>query len=233
MTVLLSIWNTVQHTLFPYFEEALEPFSEKEQKFIQAATLMNPQKYMSNYKWKGNGRKPEDRVSLLKAFIAEAVYNFETAEMLIEYLKNSENLRRLCGWEYAFQVPYSSTFSRASEQFSEDNPAEQIHGATVKEYCGPKLAGHVSRDSAEIDAREKPVRKETEEPDDTLPKRKPGRPEKGEAVQPEPLKRLNIQPFGTPEENLADLPEVCDVGTKKDSKGHKTSWNGCKLQRLS
>ncbi len=77
-----------------------------------------------------------------------------------------------------------------SEQFSEDKTAEQIHGAMIKEYCGPGLAGHVSRDSAEIDAREKPVRKETEEPDDTLPKRKRGRPEKGEAVQPSRSERL-------------------------------------------
>jgi len=229
MSILLSVWNTIQNNLFPYFEEVLEPLSEKEQRFIQVVTLMNPQKHMSNYKWKGNGRKPEDRVSLLKAFIAKTVYNSETTEMLIENLKNSENLRRLCGWEYSFQVPSSSTFSRASEQFSEDQLAEKIHEAMIKEYCGHKLAGHVSRDPTEIDAREKPVRKEKKEHDDTLPKRKRGRPEKGGVVPPEPLKRLDIQPFRTLEENLADLPEKCDVGTKKDSKGHKTSWNGYKL----
>ncbi len=99
---------------------------------------MNQQKYMSNYRWKGNGRGPGDRVSLLKSFIAEAVYNSETAEMLIGYLENSENLRRLCGWEYSFHVPSSSAFSRASGQFSEDKTAEQIHGAMIKEFL--KLA---------------------------------------------------------------------------------------------
>jgi transposase len=229
MNILLSVWNTIQDNLFPFFEEILEPLSEKEQQFIQVVTLMNPQNHVSNYKWKGIGRKPEDRLSMLKAFIAKAVYNNETTEMLIENLHNYKNLRRLCGWEYSFQVPSASTFSRVFGQFSEDKLAVRIHEAMITEYCGPKLAGHVSRDSTEIDAREKPAKKEKKEHDDTRPKRKRGRPKKGEVVQPEPLKRLEIQPLRTLEENLADLPEVCDVGTKKDSKGHKTSWIGYKL----
>ncbi len=28
---------------------------------------------------------------------------------------------------------------------------------------------------------------------------------------------------------LKDLPKACDVGTKKNSKGYKTSWTGYKL----
>jgi len=66
MSVLLSIWNTIQHTLFPCFEEVPEPLSEKEKQFIQVTTLMNPQQYMGNYKRKGAGRKPKDRISLLR-----------------------------------------------------------------------------------------------------------------------------------------------------------------------
>ena len=31
------------------------------------------------------------------------------------------------------------------------------------------------------------------------------------------------------EENLADLPRVCDIGTKKNSKGHCEHWHGYKL----
>ena len=30
-------------------------------------------------------------------------------------------------------------------------------------------------------------------------------------------------------EMLDDLPKACDVGTKKNSKGHKSSWIGYKL----
>jgi len=35
----------------------------------------------------------------LKAFVAKAVYNFPTTKVLIAYLHDSNNLRRLCGWE--------------------------------------------------------------------------------------------------------------------------------------
>ena len=30
-------------------------------------------------------------------------------------------------------------------------------------------------------------------------------------------------------ERLADLPRTCDVGVKRDAKGHQESWNGYKL----
>ena len=61
------------------------------------------------------------------------------------------------------------------------------------------------------------------------PKRKPGRPKKGENVLPRPPKRLDIQPTRTLAENLLDLPSECNVGTKKNSKGYKESWTGYKL----
>lgn len=226
MSILLSTWNTIQNTLFPFLEEVLEPLSEKEQQFVQVVTLMNVQQYACNYKWKGIGRKPADRISLLKAFIAKAVYNFETTEILIEHLKEAKNIRRLCGWEYSFQVPSAPTFSRAFEQFSADNLGVKIHEGMVTDNCGTKLAGHVSTDSTTISAREKSAKKEKKEPQ---PKRKRGRPRKDEIVPTKPLTRLEIQPSRTLEENLADLPKVCDVGTKIDSKGHKTSWIGYKL----
>lgn len=95
----------------------------------------------------------------------------------------------------------------------------------VTDNCGPELAGHVSTDPTKIDAREKPAKKEKKE---AQPKRKRGRPGKDGIVPPKPLTRLEIPPLRTPEENLADLPEVCDVGTKIDSKEHKTSRIGCK-----
>jgi hypothetical protein len=53
------------------------------------------------------------------------------------------------------------------------------------------------------------------------PKRKPGRPRKGEVVVAKPPKRLDLQPTRTLEDNLKDLPCRCNVGTKKNSKGYK------------
>ncbi len=76
----------------------------------------------------------------------------------------------------------------------------------------------------EIEAREKPVKKETQ----VKPKRKRGRPKKGEQVVKEPT-RLQRQEKMSLEEMLEDLPKDCDVGSKKNSKGYKETWIGYKL----
>ncbi|MEA3222157.1 MAG: transposase, partial [Thermodesulfobacteriota bacterium] len=117
------------------------------------------------------GRRRGDRAKIAKAFVAKAVYNFETTKVLIEYLRNSKNLRRLCGWEARNDIPSESTFSRVFAEFSQGNLSQKIHEAMVKAYCGDKLAGHVSRDSTAIEAREKPVKKKDEDIS-TRPKRK-------------------------------------------------------------
>ena len=57
---------------------------------------------------------------------------------------------------------------------------------------------------------------------------KRGRPKKGEEVAPPEPSRLVTQLSQTPEAALADLPCVCDIGSKKDAKGFKHSWKGWK-----
>ena len=47
-------------------------------------------------------------------------------------------------------------------------------------------------------------------------------------VSPEPT-RLQRQLERSQDENIADLPQACDWGTKKDSKGKKLTWRGYKL----
>ena len=61
------------------------------------------------------------------------------------------------------------------------------------------------------------------------PKKKRGRPKKGEQRPAKESKRLEVQPGRSLEENLADLPRACDIGTKKNSKGHREHWIGYKL----
>jgi hypothetical protein len=38
---------------------------------------------MKAYRWKGIGRKLKNRMKLAKAFVAEAIYNFKTTDILI------------------------------------------------------------------------------------------------------------------------------------------------------
>ena len=88
-----------------------------------------------------------------------------------------------------------------------------------------RLVGHLSRDSTAIEAREKPAAKERTPPP---PKRKRGRPKKGEE-RLKVLKRLDRQSAMPLPAMLDDLPTDCDVGMKKDSKGYKSTWVGYKL----
>ena len=100
-----------------------------------------------------------------------------------------------------------------------------MHAALIEKYEGPRLVGHISRDSTEIEAREKAVKKEKKE---KLPKKKRGRPKTGEErVKPET--RLERQQKMTLEEMLNDLPIACDCGMKLNSKGHPQYWAGYKL----
>ena len=228
MSTLFDIWNTIQSSLFPRFEEELDPLSEKEKQFIKVVSLLDLGKHLKTYAWRGIGRRRKSRLSLAKAFIAKSVYNLETTDILIEYLRGCKNLRRLCGWESRYSVPSKSTFSRAFIEFSQNQLTQMIHETMIKTHYGSKLAGHVSRDATAIEVREKPVKKTKSDLPPT-PKRKRGRPRKGEQVSPKPPKRLDLQPDRNLEENLKDLPTQCDVGTKINSKGHKTSWIGYKL----
>ena len=122
-------------------------------------------------------------------------------------------------------MPSESVFSRAFAEFSDTQLPQRTHAALIRNTHHDRLVGHLCRDSTAIEAREKPAAKEKTPP---LPKRKPGRPNKGEE-RPKVLKRLDRQAAMTLPAMLDDLPTDCDVGMKKDSKGYKSTWVGYKL----
>jgi len=225
MSTLFEIWNTIQAQLFPELEKELDPLSEKEREFVQIVCLLDLPCHMKEFRWRGFGRKKKSRINMAKAFVAKAVYKFETTDMLIEYLKKCKSIRRLCGWELSWQIPSKATFSRAFAEFATHSLPEKIHEAMVIKHCGQKLAGHLSRDATAIEAREKPVKTEAL----PTPKGKPGRPRKDQIVSPKPPKRVELQVTRSLEDNLKDLPSHCNVGTKKNSKGYKETWIGYKL----
>lgn len=228
MSTLFDIWNTIQKQLFPSFEQELDPLTEKEREFIQIVSLLDLPDHMKACSWRGIGRMRKSRLAMAKAFVAKSVYRLETTDMLIVQLKGCKNIRRLCGWELPCQAPSSPTFSRAFGEFATGEPPQKVHEAMVKKHCGEKLAGHISRDSTAIEAREKPVKAEKSK-EAPKPKAKRGRRRKDEVLPPKPPKRVDLQAGRNLEENLSDLPTTCDVGTKKNSKGCKKSWIGYKL----
>ena len=103
---------------------------------------------------------------------------------------------------------------------------ERVHAAMVEKFVKPGLVGHISRDATAIEGREKPVAKLR--PPKPAPRKK-GRPRRGEVREPKPEPRLQRQVRQSAAEALAELPVYCDVGTKKNSKGYKTTWRGYKL----
>jgi hypothetical protein len=224
MSILFRLVSTIQQVLFPALEQELaEPLGDKQRLFVATVELARPEKLMATYESQGQGRPRQWRLPILLAFIAKAVWNQPTTRALLELLAYSPGLRRLCGWERADQVPSEATFSRAFEEFAAGGLPQRIHEALIRAQLGDKLVGHVCRDSTMIWGRERQAPKAP-----PRPKRRNGRPKQGQA-EPLPKPRLQLQGTRTVAENLADLPTVCDVGSKLDSKGHKVTWVGYKL----
>ena len=214
MVFISQIWSSIQSFLFPMLEEELGPLSKKEQQFVRVCELCDLGCFLAPYEWKGKGRPLSSRLAIAKAFIAKIVYNCANTRVLIDHITQSPSLRRLCGWETRSDIPSESTFSRAFDKFASDELSQKIHETMIKLHYNPKLAGHISRNSSAIEAREKAVPKPKEESKESSVPKKRGRPKKGEKPDPKPPRRLELQSDRSLEENISDLPSDCDYGSK-------------------
>ncbi len=289
---LSQFWIYYQNILFPFLreEDHLEPTPVLE-KVIRVLEFTKIESFIPSTKGYV-GRPTKDRAAIARSFVAKAVLNLPTTEMLIDRLRIDRVLRRICGFESVKHVPDASRFSRAFAEFAELGLPAKVHEALIRSQLKGHISGHNAIDSTAIEAREKPVSKAkaiestkqettpqitlipdpstiietkdakivvpittdavdppvpsvvltvaattdatiampksnettTEEP----PKKKVGRPPKGEKQSEKPnlIKKQIIQSI---EKAIENLPTQCDVGTKKNSKGHKVSWIGYKL----
>jgi Transposase DDE domain/Transposase domain (DUF772) len=224
---LTQFMRVMQGALFPALQEELEPLTEKHRQLVALLNLVRIEVLIGC--WHGGvGRPEKDRRAIARAFVAKAVWNMSTTRQLLERLSVDSALRRICGWESRRQIPHESQFSRAFAEFAETQLPQRLHEALIAETQKDRLIGHISRDSTEIEARERPVRPPVA-PEPAKPAGKRGRPKKGEAQPaPEPT-RLERQAGMKLEELLADLPRECNVGSKKNSKGYLETWVGYKL----
>jgi IS5 family transposase len=218
----------LQAELFPCLEECWEtPLTEKEQKLVGILELVEVERFVVRTaleQWLG--RKLKEREAIARSFVTKAVYGYPTTRILMEALKTSTSLRRICGFDRPSAIPSESTFSRAFAEFAETELGQRVHDAMVERFLKPELVGHISRDATAIEGREKPVKK--------LPKEKPaprkrGRPAKGEQREPKEQTRLDRQRDQSAEEALAELPVLSDCCSKQNSKGFKETWIGYKL----
>ena len=221
---LSSYWCAFQQHLFPTIAEDLGPLGERYQLFISVLEFVRVEQQLPCGR-SLRGRPQQDRAALARAFIAKAVFGIDTTRALRERLANDRALRRLCGWESIGAMPSEATFSRAFAGFAESALPSRLHEALIENTMAEQLVGHVSRDATAIEGREKATPKPKQP---AKPKRKRGRPRKGEERPKEPT-RLQRQQQMTLPEMLDDLPQVCDVGSKRNAKGYKESWIGYKL----
>ncbi len=94
------LMGRVQKSLFPHLAECFEtPLTEQEKRLISILEIVQVEKYVSNrttYQWRG--RKPLDRQSLARAFVAKVLYRIPTTSDLIRALQATKNLKCICGF---------------------------------------------------------------------------------------------------------------------------------------
>jgi len=222
---LSHTWAHIQGFLFPMMREEIGELTAKQRLLVNVLEFAKLEEHIP-YAGRYPGRPAEGRTAMARAFVAKGVYDMATTRLLLDRLQTDPALRRICGWERKAEVPSESTFSRAFAEFAESRLPERVHQALIEQRLGEQVVGHISRDSTAIEAREKPEKMAA--PVEKKPKKR-GRPKKGEE-RPKVPARLERQAAGLPlSQMIDDLPTACNVGTKKNSKGYKTSWTGYKL----
>lgn len=224
-------WHKIQTFLFPRLEEELGVTTEKHRQLIAVIELARVEEII-NPRCHHIGRPQDNRVNIAHAFIAKAIYNLPTTASIIERLHCDSKMRRICGWESKYDIPSESTFSRAFAEFAKTSLSSRAHELFIATHHSESKFHNISKDSTKIEAREKAIKKPVKT--SPIPKKKRGRPKKTptesiEEKKQEAPTRLELQVTMSLEEMLADLPKICDVGCKKNSKGFVESWKGYKL----
>lgn len=220
---LLRYAHFLQETLFGVVEAETGPLSSKARLLIAVLEMIPLSRQLPCARgWLG--RPAKDRQALASAFIAKSVYGLETTRQLLQRLHTDRQLRCLCGWTSARQLPHEATFSRAFQEFAETELPQRLHEALILHTQQDRLVGHIARDSTAIAARE---RFEGSPKHKAIPKRKRGRPRKCErALSGRRLPRQRRQSLP---EMLEELPRHCSLGVKKSGSGHQQYWRGYKL----
>ena len=225
--LLNQFQRLMQGVLFPALQEQLGPLSDKHRQLAAVLSMIEIEALVGS--WSGGvGRPAKHRRAIARAFVAKAVFNLIATRQLLDRLSVDVSLRRICGWESRREIPHESQFSRAFAEFAASELPQRLHAALIAETQQERLIGHISRDSTEIEGREKPLRTPVSITP-AKPMRKRGRPKKGEQPLPPEPTRLERQAGMTLEQMLDDLPRACNAGSKNNSKGYKETWIGYKL----
>jgi hypothetical protein len=218
--------HVLQAQLFPAVQQNTGELTATAQRLVAVLAMIPLARFLPvSRAW--NGRPAKDRYAIACAFVAKAVYNLDTTRQLIERLTSDAQLRRLCGWQQADQIPHESTFSRAFAEFAAMELPQFVHEALIGDTQKDRLVGHIVRDSTAIEARE---RFQDGPPKAAEPKFKPwSRKQNKKKNAPKlPKTRLQRQREMELEAMLKELPRNCSLGVKTTN-GNQTYWRGYKL----
>jgi hypothetical protein len=223
---LSKMWLKVinlEQSLFPKLQESIGSLSPKEEKLIKILDFAEIEKFVSTVHITN---PPKDREEMARAFIAKQVYNLQTTRELIDRLTIDRTLRLLCGWRHCNEIPSESKFSRVFKEFSQQSIATKAHDVFIENYLSETLFFYSSIDSTAIELREKAVKQEKE----IKPKRRQGRPKKGEELPPKKPTILQQQEnMNEANEMLSLISTESNTSIKQNSKGNRHRWTGGKL----
>ena len=218
----LKVMN-LEQSLFPRLEESMGTLSSKEAKLIKILDFAQIENFVCSAQITN---PPKDREELARVFVAKQVYNLQTTRDLIERLKIDRTLRIICGWRYHNEIPSESKFSRVFKEFSQQRIATKAHDLFIEKYLSETLFFYHSIDATAVELREKAVKSKKE----VKPKRRQGRPRKGEEGPPKKPSILQQQEqMNDAEEMLSLIKTECNTSIKQNSKGNRHRWIGGKL----
>lgn len=212
----LRLWGGLSQGVFPFMLNEVGELTDKNRLFVVVCeSTVKPEEF-EYARWKGIGRPPVDHMAVFKALLFKAVHDIPTTKELVERLKLEPQSRRLCGWLWPEDVPCESKFSEVNAEFAERGFTEKWFDDYVKTFIGPDGRKSVCYDSAPVPVRAKAANK----------KRAVG---ELEPDQPEAGGRLEWQAWQDADTALAELPQNCDWGTKRDAHGKPKHWKGGKV----
>jgi hypothetical protein len=239
---LTQFAHILQTQLFPVLEEATGELDSTAKRLVATLEMIPLARFVpASRGW--IGRPSKDRYAVACAFVAKAVYGFSLTRQLLERLRQDEQLRRICGWKTARQVPHESTFSRAFAEFAEMEFPQFVHEALIASTQKDRLIGHIARDSTAIEARERfpeiTPKTPAAKPAPSAPGKR-GR-KKGKSgphkrhrggkpkYTPSPDTRIHRQRGMRLQPMLDELPRQCSLGVKTSQDGNQQYWRGYKL----
>jgi hypothetical protein len=146
--------HVLQSSLFPALRDELGELTGPAKRLVAALEMIPLARFVPCGRgW--IGRPSKDRLAIASAFVAKAIYGFATTRALLDALANDAQLRKICGWREAWQIPHEATFSRAFDEFAKMQLPAFVHEALIRESQNGRVIGHIARDATAIEARER------------------------------------------------------------------------------